>query len=306
MKEITKRLGAVGATRLPGWGQRDPHCAWLKTLQYMGANRCQCSSCCQLLSRSPALSNKSWLYGSEASVLNTDVMLSIMMMSHGSHILSVWLTSGAKKMLSSRLSSLVTRPPRIFQRAPPLVTINRLTSQTLAYPSVPTLVMFTKPDCSLCRAAIEQLRPYANKYHAPELQVLRWKRNMMFVGAWWKSDWGADLLTGRSVVRTRPLPLDLPCLCLGDLAVFQPSCFIRAAWQLGTEKFRLQLVDITEAKNSVWRKYQYDIPVFHILSVGTQLTHENKGTYLMKHHVDWNRLKNSIPELDQCPELDEY
>ncbi|OON23562.1 glutaredoxin-like protein [Opisthorchis viverrini] len=137
-------------------------------------------------------------------------------------------------MLSSRLSSLVTRPPRIFQRAPPLVTINRLTSQTLAYPSVPTLVMFTKPDCSLCRAAIEQLRPYANKY------------------------------------------------------------------------FRLQLVDITEAKNSVWRKYQYDIPVFHILSVGTQLTHENKGTYLMKHHVDWNRLKNSIPELDQCPELDEY
>ncbi|KER28249.1 hypothetical protein T265_04852 [Opisthorchis viverrini] len=29
MKEITKRLGAVGATRLPGWGPRDPHCAWL-------------------------------------------------------------------------------------------------------------------------------------------------------------------------------------------------------------------------------------------------------------------------------------
>ncbi|KER24927.1 hypothetical protein T265_07496 [Opisthorchis viverrini] len=27
MKKITKRLGAVGATHLPGWGSRDPHCA---------------------------------------------------------------------------------------------------------------------------------------------------------------------------------------------------------------------------------------------------------------------------------------
>ncbi|KAG5447222.1 hypothetical protein CSKR_111627, partial [Clonorchis sinensis] len=35
MKEITKRLDAVGATRLPGWGLRDPHCACLKTLQSM-------------------------------------------------------------------------------------------------------------------------------------------------------------------------------------------------------------------------------------------------------------------------------
>ncbi|KER22778.1 hypothetical protein T265_09184 [Opisthorchis viverrini] len=39
MKEITKRLGAVGATGLPGWGPRDPHCAWLETLQDMAANR---------------------------------------------------------------------------------------------------------------------------------------------------------------------------------------------------------------------------------------------------------------------------
>ncbi|KER33390.1 hypothetical protein T265_12614 [Opisthorchis viverrini] len=42
MKEITKRLGAVGATRLPGWGPRDPHCAWLETPQDMTTNRCQC------------------------------------------------------------------------------------------------------------------------------------------------------------------------------------------------------------------------------------------------------------------------
>ncbi|KER33474.1 hypothetical protein T265_00591 [Opisthorchis viverrini] len=30
MKKITKRLGVVSATRLPGWGPRDPHCAWLE------------------------------------------------------------------------------------------------------------------------------------------------------------------------------------------------------------------------------------------------------------------------------------
>ncbi|KER27743.1 hypothetical protein T265_05297 [Opisthorchis viverrini] len=80
MKEITKRLGAVGATRLPGWGPRDPRCAWLETLQDMAANRCQWRSCCQFLSRLPELLNKSWLYGSEALVLSTDVMLSLMMM----------------------------------------------------------------------------------------------------------------------------------------------------------------------------------------------------------------------------------
>ncbi|KER25436.1 hypothetical protein T265_07117 [Opisthorchis viverrini] len=34
-------------------------------------------------SPSQGLSNKSWLYGSEASVLNTDVVLSMMMMPHG-------------------------------------------------------------------------------------------------------------------------------------------------------------------------------------------------------------------------------
>ncbi|KAG5454298.1 hypothetical protein CSKR_112999, partial [Clonorchis sinensis] len=46
----------------------------------------------------------------------------------------------------------------------------------------------------------------------------------------------ANLLTERSVVRTRPAPpLDFPCLDLGNLAVSQPSCFSRVAWQLGTE-----------------------------------------------------------------------
>ncbi|KER33469.1 hypothetical protein T265_00586 [Opisthorchis viverrini] len=40
----------------------------------------------------------------------------------------------------------------------------------------------------------------------------------------------------QSVVRTLPPPLDFPCLGLGNLAVSQPSCFFRMAWQLGTER----------------------------------------------------------------------
>ncbi|KER24700.1 hypothetical protein T265_07700 [Opisthorchis viverrini] len=56
----------------------------------------------------------------------------------------------------------------------------------------------------------------------------------------WKKS--ANLLTGRSVVRTRPAPLDFPCLGLDNLAVSQPSCFLRVAWQLGTGK-ALQLND---------------------------------------------------------------
>ncbi|KER18856.1 hypothetical protein T265_12126 [Opisthorchis viverrini] len=37
-----------------------------------------------------------------------------------------------------------------------------------------------------------------------------------------------------SVVRSRPLHFNFPCLGLGDLAVSQPSCFLQVAWQLGT------------------------------------------------------------------------
>ncbi|KER28535.1 hypothetical protein T265_13565, partial [Opisthorchis viverrini] len=64
LEETTERLGAAGFIRLPGWGPPDPHCAWCKTLQDMASNRCQW------------LSTKSWLHGSEPSVLNTDAMLS--------------------------------------------------------------------------------------------------------------------------------------------------------------------------------------------------------------------------------------
>ncbi|KAG5440943.1 hypothetical protein CSKR_114471 [Clonorchis sinensis] len=44
------------------------------------------------------------------------------------------------------------------------------------------------------------------------------------------------------MVRTRPLPLDFPCLGLGNLVVSQLSCLLLVAWQLGTEKV-LQLND---------------------------------------------------------------
>ncbi|KER23900.1 hypothetical protein T265_08319 [Opisthorchis viverrini] len=50
-----------------------------------------------------------------------------------------------------------------------------------------------------------------------------------------------------SVVRIRPPPLDFPCLGLGNLAVSQPSCFLRVAWQLGTGRV-LQLNTILHLK----------------------------------------------------------
>ncbi|KER22211.1 hypothetical protein T265_09636 [Opisthorchis viverrini] len=54
------------------------------------------------------------------------------------------------------------------------------------------------------------------------------------------SGWSANLLTGRSVVRTRPLPFDFPCLDQGNLAISQLLCFLRVAWQLGIRRL-LQL-----------------------------------------------------------------
>jgi len=53
MKSVTKSLGSVGVSRLPGWGPRDPPCAWLITLGDMASNRSQWRTCCQFLSRSP-------------------------------------------------------------------------------------------------------------------------------------------------------------------------------------------------------------------------------------------------------------
>ncbi|KER21882.1 hypothetical protein T265_14990, partial [Opisthorchis viverrini] len=51
----------------------------------------------------------------------------------------------------------------------------------------------------------------------------------------WLSGRSANSLT---VVQTRSLPLVLPCLGLCNLAISQPSCNLRVAWQLGTLRVR--------------------------------------------------------------------
>ncbi|KAG5450894.1 hypothetical protein CSKR_109268 [Clonorchis sinensis] len=63
----------------------------------------------------------------------------------------------------------------------------------------------------------------------------------------------------QSVVQIRSLHIDFPCPGLSNLAIFQPSCFLRVACQLGTEKV-LQLSDTilvfhdsTVALDSVYR-----------------------------------------------------
>ena len=48
---VAKSLKSVGASRLPGWGLRDPPNAWLETLQDMAANRSPWRMCCQSLDR---------------------------------------------------------------------------------------------------------------------------------------------------------------------------------------------------------------------------------------------------------------
>ncbi|KAG5451292.1 hypothetical protein CSKR_106576 [Clonorchis sinensis] len=85
MKEITKRLGAVAATLLSGWRPRDsPAPGWRRCKIWLPTDIggvLVVSFCPDCLNKClEMLSNKSWLYGSEASVLNTDVMLSMMMM----------------------------------------------------------------------------------------------------------------------------------------------------------------------------------------------------------------------------------
>ncbi|KER28264.1 hypothetical protein T265_04866 [Opisthorchis viverrini] len=125
--EIMKRT--LEGLQNPGWGPRAPHCVWVETLQDMAAKRYQWRSCCQFLSRLPELSNKSWLYGSEASVLNTDVMLSMMMMRDmlvplGPKWLerefTVWKGRGSDPPSASRLPmSRLRQPGSIPAHVPP-------------------------------------------------------------------------------------------------------------------------------------------------------------------------------------------
>ena len=46
LKTLASSLARVGASRLPGWGPKDPDHLWLKTLEDMAQNRSQWRSCC--------------------------------------------------------------------------------------------------------------------------------------------------------------------------------------------------------------------------------------------------------------------
>ncbi|KAG5447535.1 hypothetical protein CSKR_101305 [Clonorchis sinensis] len=92
-------------------------------------------------------------------------------------------------------------------------------------------------------ATIFEISRYMHRRNELLIRLLNALRQSTNSFALFGAHQSANLLTGRSVVRTPPLPLDFPCLGLGNLAVSQPSCFIRVAWQLGTERV-LQLNDI--------------------------------------------------------------
>ncbi|KER31019.1 hypothetical protein T265_02693 [Opisthorchis viverrini] len=69
----------------------------------------------------------------------------------------------------------------------------------------------------------------------------------------WLSGQRANLLTRRSVALTLSLSLGFSCVGLGNLAVSQPSCFIRMAGQLGLKMMchRFQSI-LNESVNGPW------------------------------------------------------
>ncbi|KAG5454949.1 hypothetical protein CSKR_105886 [Clonorchis sinensis] len=54
----------------------------------------------------------------------------------------------------------------------------------------------------------------------------------------------ASWLRHELTVRTQPEHINYSCLCLSSLAIRQPSCFLRLAWQLSTGRI-LQLAELT-------------------------------------------------------------
>ncbi|KER29677.1 hypothetical protein T265_03778 [Opisthorchis viverrini] len=60
--------GTKAELNIKEWGPRDPHCAWLETLQDMAANRCQWRSCCQFLSRLPDIDSMTSVFNTDASL----------------------------------------------------------------------------------------------------------------------------------------------------------------------------------------------------------------------------------------------
>ncbi|KER20731.1 hypothetical protein T265_10784 [Opisthorchis viverrini] len=132
MKEITKRLGAVGATRLSEWGPRDPNCTWLETLQDMASTKSLPPSTFILFS-TIRLANKSMLYDSEALVLNTDVMLSMTIM-----------------MMICRMQFTNTLTPSTTSHASEASVVENLKTPHIIYPK------------RSCLAPIQQHSPYCS------------------------------------------------------------------------------------------------------------------------------------------------
>ncbi|KAG5448779.1 hypothetical protein CSKR_107733 [Clonorchis sinensis] len=99
----------------------------------------------------------------------------------------------------------------------------------------------------------------------------------------WLSDWSANLLTVKSVVRTWPLHIDFSCLGLDNLEVAQPLCLLRASWQLGIERV-LPLNDFQVLKIKISR-CSCDVTAerFSILSchIGRRLVPSAGSPYLV-------------------------
>ncbi|KER26411.1 hypothetical protein T265_06330 [Opisthorchis viverrini] len=89
----------------------------------------------------------------------------------------------------------------------------------------------------------------------------------------------ANLLTGKSVVRIRPPPLDFPCLCLGNLAVSQTSCHATRRKHEGWDTAKLPKPRQGKSRGGV-RVRTTDIPVnkFVLLPLGP--SEKNNLTYL--------------------------
>ncbi|KER29980.1 hypothetical protein T265_13263, partial [Opisthorchis viverrini] len=99
----------------------------------------------------------------------------------------------------------------------------------------------------------------------------------------WLSDWSANVLIGRSVVRIRPLPLDSPCLGLGNLALSQPSSFLLVARQLGTNRATVNSSTAQDRFRPSWGssvRHNLRFPVNIMFKLNSNCTELAKHTHL--------------------------
>ncbi|KAG5441711.1 Y box binding protein 1 [Clonorchis sinensis] len=100
----------------------------------------------------------------------------------------------------------------------------------------PDAVRITRsPSCMTSLFNTDASPPYNHDLFESLIVTERIKR--LKLGRDGSSGYSANLLTGRSVVRTRPALLNTPCPGSCDLALSQLSCFFLVRWQLGTERF---------------------------------------------------------------------